>query len=108
MPQFTPSSRKLSFASLLRVEDHMIGYVVLLPLFAACIPLCGWIAQRRGRSIKLWCWMGAIFGPIAPVAVALLPARATAGAPPAALSSSGPSHRMHGRTSGERGDPPTL
>jgi hypothetical protein len=38
-----------------------------------CPGLSGWIAERRGRSIKLWCWLGAIFGPIALVAVALLP-----------------------------------
>ena len=38
-----------------------------------CILLSGWIAGRRGRSAKLWYWLGAIFGPFAALAVALLP-----------------------------------
>ena len=53
----------------------MIGFVVLLVFFlfgVACTCLSGWIAERRGRSVKLWCWMGAIFGPIALLAIALL------------------------------------
>jgi hypothetical protein len=52
---------------------HMIGFAALLFLGIACTYLSGWIAGRRGRSIKLWYWLGAIFGPIAPLAVALLP-----------------------------------
>ena len=51
----------------------MIFAAVLLSLGVVCICLSGWIAERRGRSVKLWCWLGAVFGPIAPVAVALLP-----------------------------------
>jgi hypothetical protein len=49
--------------------------VAVLLIFAvsiASIVLSGWIAERRGRSVRLWCWMGAIFGPVAPLAVALL------------------------------------
>jgi len=85
----------------------MIGYAVLLLFLAACIPLSGWIAERRGRSIKLWCWMGAMFGPIAPLVVALLPAVGEPGGhPPAALSSNGPSHRTRGRASDGHGEPP--
>jgi hypothetical protein len=30
-------------------------------------------AQRRGRSVKAWMWLGLIFGPLAWLAVALLP-----------------------------------
>lgn len=30
-------------------------------------------AQRRGRSVKAWMWLGLIFGPFAWLAVALLP-----------------------------------
>jgi hypothetical protein len=87
----------------------MIGYVVLLLLLWACIPLSGWIAERRGRSIKLWCWMGFIFGPIAPLVVALLPPAPPSGHPPAsALNGSGPWRRTHGRVSGGRGESHSL
>jgi hypothetical protein len=55
----------------------MIFAVVLFLLGAVCTCLSGWIAEKRGRSIKLWCWLGAIFGPIALVAVALLPPQET-------------------------------
>ena len=30
-------------------------------------------AQRRGRSVKAWMWLGLIFGPVAWLTVALLP-----------------------------------
>jgi hypothetical protein len=30
-------------------------------------------AQRRGRSVKAWMWLGLIFGPLAWLTVALLP-----------------------------------
>jgi hypothetical protein len=30
-------------------------------------------AQRRGRSVKAWMWLGLIFGPFAWLIVALLP-----------------------------------
>jgi len=52
--------------------EHMIGLVALL-LGVACIYLSGWIARQRGRSTKRWLLLGALFGPIAPVVVALLP-----------------------------------
>ncbi len=80
----------------------MIGLVWVFS-FVACIPLSGWIAERRGRSVRLWCWMGFIFGPIAPVVVALLPAAPPSGSPPAALNGSGLWRRPHGQASGERG-----
>jgi MFS family permease len=90
-----------------RVEDHMIelASAFFTILLFACIPLSGWIAERRGRSIKLWCWMGFVFGPIAPLVVALLPPAPPSG-PPASgppPSRSGPWRRTHGRASGERG-----
>ena len=53
----------------------MLAFAAWCLLFAGCTFLSGWIAGRRGRSVTLWCWMGAIFGPIAPVAVAVLPRR---------------------------------
>jgi hypothetical protein len=81
-----------------------LAWVFFTILLFACIPLSGWIAERRGRSIKLWCWMGFIFGPIAPLVVVLLPpACEPGGRPPAALNGSGQWRRKHGRASGERG-----
>jgi MFS family permease len=104
MSQFTPSLCKLSFPTPTRVEDHMIdlAWVFFTILLFACIPLSGWIAERRGRSIKFWCWMGFIFGPIAPLVVALLPATPT-GPPPgsSAPNDSGPWRRRHGQAPGE-------
>src|SRR5215475_8197916 len=43
MPQFTSSSRKLSFVTLTRAEDHMTGlaWVFFYILLLACIPLSG-------------------------------------------------------------------
>ena len=51
----------------------MIGFVVVLISFVVFTLLSGWIAERRGRSTTLWYWLGAIFGPLAAIAVALLP-----------------------------------
>jgi hypothetical protein len=34
----------------------VIAYYLVVRAF-----LSGWIAERRGRSIELWCWMGFIF-----------------------------------------------
>jgi hypothetical protein len=87
MPQFTPSSRELSFPTPLSVEDRMINFadrawVFLSILSLAFIPLSGWIAERRGRSIKFWCWMGFIFGPIGPLVVALLSPASPSGPAP--------------------------
>jgi hypothetical protein len=31
-------------------------------------------AERRGRSVKAWMWLGLVFGPLAWLTVALLPA----------------------------------
>jgi hypothetical protein len=36
-------------------------------LLVVCPDLSGRIAERRGRSIRLWWWMAIIFGPIAPL-----------------------------------------
>jgi hypothetical protein len=51
----------------------MMWRVVALLLAIACCYLCGKIAEHRGRSIKAWVWLGAIFGPIALLLVATLP-----------------------------------
>jgi hypothetical protein len=53
--------------------NPMIGLAVALLLTAAFTFLTGWIAGRRGRSTQLWYWLGAMLGPIALLAAALLP-----------------------------------
>jgi 4-hydroxybenzoate polyprenyltransferase len=52
--------------------NPMIGFAAALLLTVAFTFLSGWIAGRRGHSSKLWYWLGAIFGPIALLAIALL------------------------------------
>ena len=81
----------------------MVGLASVFFLFVVCTFLSGWIAGRRGRSVKLWCWMGFIFGPIAPLVVALLPPAGEPGGRPPGSALSGLWRRRHGRTSGERG-----
>src|SRR5262245_61481283 len=39
-------------------------------VMVVCCFLCGWIAELRGRSIKAWVWLGAVFGPPALLLVA--------------------------------------
>ncbi len=58
--------------------NPMIGFAVALLLLVAFTFLSGWMAGRRGHSTKLWYWLGAILGPIALVAIALLPPVPTA------------------------------
>ena len=53
--------------------NPMIGLAVALLVLVAFTLLSGWIAGRRGHSTKLWYWLGAVFGPIALLAIALLP-----------------------------------
>ena len=53
--------------------NPMIGLAVALLLLVPFTLLSGWIAGRRGHSTKLWYWLGAILGPIALLAIALLP-----------------------------------
>lgn len=55
----------------------MISGAAWVALAGACCFLCGRIAESRGRSIKAWVWLGAIFGPIALLVVAFLPSRHT-------------------------------
>ena len=44
----------------------MVGSVI-------CIYLAGRIAERRGRSFKIWAWIGALIGPLALPLVFLFP-----------------------------------
>lgn len=85
-------------------------YLAWVFLVVACMALSGWIAERRGRSVKLWCWMAFIFGPVAALVVALLPSAPPSGAPPgsSALNGSGPWPRTHGRATGGGREPHNL
>jgi hypothetical protein len=47
----------------------------LIAIFIVCWLLCAHVAEWRGRSGKLWFWLGAVFGPLALIALALLPER---------------------------------
>lgn len=40
-----------------------------------CVHFCGKVAKYRGRSIRKWKWLGAIFGLPALAVVLLLPSR---------------------------------
>jgi hypothetical protein len=80
----------------------MIGLVWVFLLLVMPTFLSGWIAERRGRSTTLWHWLGAIFGPIAPVVVALLPPANEPGSRPPGPALSGLWRQTLGRASGER------
>jgi MFS family permease len=52
------------------------GYILFTLLMAASIGsmyLAGRIAERRGRSFKIWAWIAAIIGPLALPLVFLFP-----------------------------------
>ena len=52
------------------------GYILFTLLTAASIGsmyLAGRIAERRGRSFKIWAWIAAIIGPLALPLVFLFP-----------------------------------
>jgi len=49
--------------------------VATLLLCVAFAHFSGLIAERRGRSVRAWVWLGAVFGPLALVVVALMPPR---------------------------------
>ena len=55
----------------------MIVWTLLFALNLVSMYLTGQVALRRGRSFKTWLWLGAIFGPFALIAVAVLPALRT-------------------------------
>jgi hypothetical protein len=53
-----------------------MDYITLALLLAGSIffiYLPGRIAMRRGRSFRIWAWIGAIFGPLALPLVFLFP-----------------------------------
>jgi hypothetical protein len=47
--------------------------IYLLVLNIAIAYLTVLTAERRGRSVKAWAWLGVLFGPFAWATVALLP-----------------------------------
>jgi hypothetical protein len=47
--------------------------VFALLMLVASIHLAGRIAERRGRSFKIWAWIGAFIGPLALPLVFLFP-----------------------------------
>ena len=53
----------------------MIYWLSVLTLNVAMTYFCGQVALHRGRSVKPWLWLGALFGPFALATVALLPSR---------------------------------
>ena len=51
----------------------LAGFAVTLLRIIVSTYLSRWIVEQRGGSVNLWSRMGVIFGPIAPITVALLP-----------------------------------
>jgi len=47
--------------------------VLTLVVFVASIYPAGRIAERRGRSFKVWAWVAAFIGPLAFLPIFLLP-----------------------------------
>jgi hypothetical protein len=53
-------------------ERDMVEFVVwVLSIATACLTVQ--TAERRGRSVEAWMWLGILFGPFAWLTVALLP-----------------------------------
>lgn len=52
-----------------------MAIIIAVVLGAAVMVLSGRLAERRGRSGRTWMRLGALFGPFALIAVALMPAR---------------------------------
>jgi hypothetical protein len=92
----------------------MISFAAGLFLTAVCIYLSGWIGGGAARSTRLSYWRGAIFGPIAALAVALLPpVREPVGRPPGGRThgpalSGGEPWRTDGRASAGDDEPHGL
>jgi hypothetical protein len=52
----------------------MTWFAIVVGTIVCCL-LCGRVAERRGRSDKLWVALGAVFGPVALLLAAQLPRR---------------------------------
>ena len=46
---------------------------IAILLFIVCGLLSARLAQWRGRRVQPWIWLGIVFGPLAWIALALLP-----------------------------------
>jgi hypothetical protein len=55
------------------LELAAMGTIIIVALFVCSIYLAGRIAERRGRSFKVWAWIAAIIGPLALPLVFLFP-----------------------------------
>jgi hypothetical protein len=53
------------------------SFTLFIFLNIVIVHLTARAARRRGRSVKAWMWLGVIFGPLAWLTVALLPAKRT-------------------------------
>ena len=53
--------------------DGYILFALLAVVTVISIYLAGRIAERRGRSFKIWAWIAAFIGPLALPLVLLLP-----------------------------------
>ncbi len=51
--------------------------VVLSLLTLLCARMAQQMAAYQNRSVRFWIWAGAITGPLAPMALAILPRRIT-------------------------------
>ena len=45
------------------MPPELVSVLLALPFTIACAYYAGQVAGRRGRSVRLWMWMGALFGP---------------------------------------------
>jgi hypothetical protein len=50
-----------------------MAWFLLTALFVVSTYLAGEAAKRRGLSVKAWYWMGVVFGPLALIAITLMP-----------------------------------
>jgi MFS family permease len=50
-----------------------ITFALVMISFVVSIYLAGRIAERRGRSFKIWAWIAAVIGPLALPLVFLFP-----------------------------------
>jgi len=83
----------------------MIAISIALLVTLVSMYLAGAIAQRRGRSAKIWVWIAVLLGPFAPALLLVLSPQPPAGCPPAVKGSgrSGPDGEGCGKTRKARG-----
>jgi hypothetical protein len=61
------ASRRTTTSTLYAAQGSIgacIMDIITLVAFVASIYLAGRIAQRRGRSVKIWAWIAAFIGPL--------------------------------------------